>query len=64
MDLIDRDVIKSLGGKCIASRDEKTDELLPIISIDALPSVMPVRDCKGCRFKFLPERTEEAEIAH
>ena len=29
-----------------------------------LPSVMPVRDCKGCRFKFLPERTEEAEIAH
>lgn len=27
-------------------------------------TLMPVRDCKGCRFKFLPERTEETEIAH
>ena len=40
-DLIDRDFIKSLGGKCIAYRDEKTNELFPIIGIDALPSAQP-----------------------
>ena len=40
-DLIDRDFIKSLGGKCIAYRDEKTNELFPIIGIDALPSSQP-----------------------
>lgn len=28
------------------------------------PFDTPMRDCKGCRFKFLPERTEETEIAH
>ena len=27
--------------------------------IRELPSVMPVRDCTGCRFKFLPERKED-----
>ena len=27
-----------------------------------LPSVMPVRDCKGCRFKFLPERKEDETV--
>ena len=38
-DLISRDLVKSLGGECIAARDSKTHELLPILSIDALPSV-------------------------
>ena len=42
-DLIDRDFIKSLGGKCIAYRDEKTNELFPIIGIDAFPSAQPER---------------------
>ena len=27
--------------------------------IAKLPSVMPVRDCTGCRFSFLAERTED-----
>lgn len=40
-DLISRDFIKSLGGECIAARDSKTHELLPISSIDALPSAHP-----------------------
>lgn len=40
-DLISRDFIKSLGGECIAARDSKTHELLPISSIDALPSAQP-----------------------
>lgn len=39
MNLIDKDFIKKLGGKCIAERDEKTKELLPIIGIDCLPTV-------------------------
>ena len=43
-DLISRDFIKSLGGECIAARDSKTHELLPISSIDALPSAQPERD--------------------
>lgn len=42
-DLISRDFIKSLGGECIAARDSKTHELLPISSIDALPSAQPER---------------------
>ena len=50
-DLIDRDFIKSLGGKCIAYRDEKTNELFPIIGIDALPSVQPeLIRCKDCEY--------------
>lgn len=40
-DLISRDFIKSLGGECIAARDSKTHELLPISSIDALPPAQP-----------------------
>jgi hypothetical protein len=35
-----------------------------IIMIGLAVTLMPVRDCKGCRFKFLPERKEEAEIEH
>lgn len=52
-DLISRDFIKSLGGECIAARDSKTDELLPIISIDALPpeDVQPVVQCKDCKHR-------------
>ena len=50
-DLIDRDFIKSLGGKCIAYRDEKTNELFPIIGIDALPSAQPeLIRCKDCKY--------------
>ena len=48
-DLIDRDFIKSLGGKCIAYRDEKTNELFPIIGIDALPSAQ--QKTKNRRFE-------------
>ena len=44
--------------------DGYTDQQELIYRIRQLPSVMPVRDCKGCRFKFLPERKEEAEIEH
>ena len=48
-DLISRDFIKSLGGECIAARDSKTHELLPISSIDALPSAHPeLITCKDC----------------
>ena len=32
--------------------------------IAKLPPAKPVRDCGGCRFKFLPERKEDTEIAH
>lgn len=48
-DLISRDLVKSLGGECIAARDSKTHELLPILSIDALPSVQSeLIRCKDC----------------
>lgn len=60
-DLISRDYIKSLGGECIAARDSKTHELLPISSIDALPSAQPSNGaCWGCQCekveKLQPER--------
>lgn len=33
--------------------------------IRELPPVKPVRDCSGCRFKFLPERKEDnADVVH
>lgn len=53
-DLISRDFIKSLGGECIAARDSKTHELLPISSIDALPSVQPEQQWIPCSER-LPE---------
>ena len=53
-DLIDRDFIKSLGGKCIAYRDEKTNELFPIIGIDAFPSAQPeIIRCKDCVYRSI-----------
>ena len=59
-DLISRDFIKSLGGECIAARDSKTHELLPISSIDALPSAQPeVIRCKDCK-KFEYHRCTRA----
>ena len=56
-DLISRDFIKSLGGECIAARDSKTHELLPISSIDALPSAQPDLDewCTDCK-EYDPKR--------
>lgn len=53
-DLISRDFIKSLGGECIAARDSKTHELLPISSIDALPSAQPEPQWIPCSER-LPE---------
>lgn len=50
-DLISRDFIKSLGGECIAARDSKTHELLPISSVDALPPAQPeIVRCKDCKY--------------
>jgi len=54
-DLISRDFIKSLGGECIAARDSKTHELLPISSIDALPSARPEQRWIPCS-EWLPEQ--------
>ena len=49
-DLIDRDFIKRLGGKCIARRDKETGELIAIIGIDLLPSAQPeIMRCKDCK---------------
>lgn len=42
-DLISRAFMKSLGAKCIAARDERTNELVAIIGIDELPSAQPER---------------------
>lgn len=55
------------GAERIAKAKGMSVKELPHRGLDVLmnlPSVTPVRDCKGCRFKFLPERTEETEIAH
>lgn len=44
--------MKSLGAKCIAVRNEKTNELIAITGIDDLPSadVQPVVHCKDCQW--------------
>lgn len=40
-DLISRAFMKSLGAKCIAARDKRTNELIAIIGIDELPPAQP-----------------------
>ena len=56
------------GAERIAKVKGMSVEELPHRGLDVLmnlPSVMPVRDCKGCRFKFLPERKEDnADAIH
>ena len=54
-DLISRAFMKSLGAKCIATRDERTNELIAIIGIDELPSAQPER--KKCE---LPEEARKS----
>lgn len=50
-DYISRTFMESLGAKCIAVRDEKTNELIAITGIDKLPSadVQPVVHCFNCK---------------
>lgn len=50
-DLISRQALKDLGAECIAKRDENGN-LIPLGSIDSLPSVNPQKTgmCKDCKF--------------
>ena len=53
VDCIPRKVMCDLGATCIAYRNDK-QELIPIISIDELPSVTPqeptIDHCKDCKY--------------
>lgn len=61
-DLISRNFIKSLGGECIAARDSKTHELLPISSIDALPPAQPENDWIPCTKKAHPDTPLRVQV--
>ena len=52
------DVINFLCDWICAPGERCVSDCKCLKGIRELPSVMPVRDCKGCRFKFLPERKE------
>ena len=53
-ELISRAFMKSLGAKCIATRDERTNELIAIIGIDELPSAQSeIVRCKDCKHSHL-----------
>ena len=54
-DLISIELMKSIGGTCIAQR-LKNGDLCPIISIDLLPSVEPeIIRCKNCKHYYFAD---------
>lgn len=53
--------MESLGAKCIAVRDEKTNELIAIAGIDELPSAQPSNGaCWGCQCEKMEKLQPES----